>query len=73
VINNDQTPTPINPSDLLTPEELAARLKVKTSWVFEQTRRRAKIRNKNPLPVIPLGKYVRFSWAAVSAWLLDQK
>jgi hypothetical protein len=59
----------IVPSDLLTPAELAERLKVPKSWVFEQTRRRAKVRNANPLPCIRLGKYLRFSWVQVSEWL----
>jgi hypothetical protein len=64
---------PLDPADLLTAEELGARLKVKTSWVFEQTRTRAKVRNKNkvPLPCIHMGKYLRFSWAAVSRWLTE--
>jgi hypothetical protein len=61
----------VEPSDLLTPEELAGRLKVSKSWVFEQTRDRAKIRNKNPLPCIRLGKYLRFSWVAVCAWMSE--
>ena len=55
--------------ELLTPEELAERLKVSKSWVFEQTRQRAKVRQKNPLPCIRLGKYLRFSWPKVCAWL----
>jgi excisionase family DNA binding protein len=63
------TTTQLRPEDLLTPEELAERLKVPKSWVFEQTRERAKIRNKVPLPCIRLGKYLRFSWQAVSEWL----
>jgi hypothetical protein len=61
----------IDPGDLLTPEQLAERLQVARSWVFEQTRNRAKIRNRNPLPCIRLGKYLRFSWVAVSAWLAE--
>jgi hypothetical protein len=59
----------LEPSDLLTPEELAARLKVPKSWVFEQTRERAKVRNKTPLPRIRLGKYLRFSWVQVCEWM----
>jgi len=60
----------IEPGDLLTPQQLADRLLVPKSWVFEQTRRRAKIRSKNPLPCIRLSKkVVRFSWRAVSEWL----
>lgn len=63
-----QTPC-LDPSDLLTPDELAARLKVPKSWVFEQTRERAKIRSKTPLPCIRLGKYLRFSWIQVCEWM----
>jgi hypothetical protein len=59
----------LEPSDLLTPDELAARLKVGKSWVFEQTRERARVRNKTPLPCIRLGKYLRFSWVAVCEWM----
>jgi hypothetical protein len=59
----------LRPEDLLTPEELASRLKVSKSWVFEQTRNRTKVRNARPLPCIRLGKYIRFSWVAVSEWL----
>jgi hypothetical protein len=60
----------LDTSDLLTPEQLAERLQVKVTWVFEQTRQRAKVRNKNPLPGVRLGKYLRFSWTAVSDWLV---
>ena len=60
---------PISPGDILTPQELAARLKVSTSWVFEQTRQRAKVRTKSPLPCIRMGKYLRFSWPQVCEWL----
>jgi excisionase family DNA binding protein len=51
--------------EMLTPEELAARLKVRKSWIFEKTRRRA----QDPLPCIRVGRYVRFSWADVTRWL----
>lgn len=68
-------PAPVKPEDILTPEELANRLKVSPSWVFEQTRKRWKVRNKNkkPLPCIRMGKYLRFSWAEVSQWLIQNK
>jgi predicted DNA-binding transcriptional regulator AlpA len=59
----------LDPADLLTPKELAERLKVSVSWIFEQTRERAKVRNKNPLPCIRLGKYIRFSWVQVCEWM----
>lgn len=57
---------------LLTPEQLSAKLNVPPSWVREKTRERARIRDKDPLPVVRLGKYVRFSWPAVEAWLARQ-
>ena len=57
----ETTSAPIDPADLLTPKQLAEKLQVKVSWVFEQTRQRSKIRNKTPLPCIRLGKYLRFS------------
>jgi excisionase family DNA binding protein len=68
IVQSGQT-VRLEPSDLLTPEELAARLKVSKSWVFEQTRQRAKVRNKMPLPCIRLGKHLRFSWAQVCEWM----
>lgn len=61
--------SPLDPVDLLTPAELAERLKVPKSWVFEQTRGRAKVRNETPLPYIRLGKYLRFSWVQVCEWM----
>ena len=61
----------IDPTDLLTPDQLAERLQVAKSWVFEQTRHRAKVRNKNPLPCIRLGKYLRFSWPQVCQWMAE--
>ena len=62
-------PPRLKPGDILTPQELAERLKVPVSWVFEQTRERAKVRNKTPLPCIRLGKYLRFSWVQVCEWM----
>jgi predicted DNA-binding transcriptional regulator AlpA len=63
----------LDPGDILTPQQLADRLQVSKSWVFEQTRNRSKVRNKHPLPCLRLGKYLRFSWAAVSEWLTKNK
>jgi len=51
--------------DIITPEELANRLKVPESWVYEKTRGRC----RNPIPCLRLGRYVRFDWLAVAAWL----
>ena len=63
----------LDPGDILTPAELAARLKVGRSWIFERTRRRAKLRDSDPLPVIRAGKYLRFYWPEVCQWLGRQR
>ena len=55
----------LKPEDILTPEEVAARLKVPESWVYEKTRARC----RNPMPCLRLGRYVRFDWNAVITWL----
>lgn len=57
--------TSINHADLLTPDELAARLKVPRSWVYEKTR----ARSRDPLPVMRIGKYMRFHWPQIVVWL----
>jgi predicted DNA-binding transcriptional regulator AlpA len=54
---------------ILTPEQLAQRLQVKPSWVYEQTRDRACIRDADPLPRIKMGRYLRFDWQDVVGWL----
>jgi excisionase family DNA binding protein len=54
--------------ELLTHEEIAARLKVPPSWVYEKTRKRC----QNPMPSIPMGRYIRFDWEAVVKWLEKQ-
>jgi excisionase family DNA binding protein len=58
----------LKPEDILTPEELAARLKVRKSWVYEMTRSR----NPNPLPRLNTGRYLRFDWAQVVEWLTEE-
>jgi hypothetical protein len=55
----------VQADDILTPEELAARLKVPDSWVYEKTRGRG----RNPIPCLRLWRYVRFNWVAVVTWL----
>jgi predicted DNA-binding transcriptional regulator AlpA len=59
----------LSPADILTPQELAARLKVKPGWIYEKMRPR----QPNPLPVIKMGRFLRFSWPAVAAWLAAQQ
>ncbi len=60
---------PISPADILTPQELAKRLKVKPGWVFEKLRPR----QPNPIPVIKMGRFLRFHWPTVAAWLESQQ
>lgn len=61
------------PIEILTPQQLAERLQVKPSWVYEQTRNRSGVRNPDPLPHIKMGLYLRFDWRDVLAWLDRQK
>ena len=42
-----------NGHELLTPEELAERMKLPVSWVYEQSR-------QNSIPTHRLGRYIRF-------------
>jgi hypothetical protein len=60
----------VQADDILTPEELAAKLKVPDSWVYEKTRGRC----RNPIPCLRLGRYVRFNWVppgspTLATWL----
>jgi excisionase family DNA binding protein len=59
------TSAPIDPADLLTPEELAKRLKVGPWYIYNQIRQRS----PHAMPHFKMGRYLRFSWKAVSAWL----
>ena len=59
----------IDPSQILTFAELAERLKVSERWVYEKSRRRC----QNPLPCMRIGRYLRFDWISVSAWLRQQE
>jgi len=59
--------------EILTPAQLAERLHVKPTWVYEQTRKRTHIRNADSFPYIKMGLYLRFDWNDVLAWLERQK
>jgi hypothetical protein len=62
-------PGGLEPTYLLTPEQLAERLQVRVSFIYENTRARAGRRNPDPLPCIRMGKYLRFYWPEVEKWL----
>jgi len=65
--------TAVEYTDLLTPSELSSRLKVPKSWLYEQTRRRGRVRSADPLPHRKMGRYLRFEWSEVMGWLDRQK
>lgn len=54
--------------EVLTSAELAGRLKVKESWVVDQSKRS---RTHDPIPVFRLGKHRRYRWGSpeLSSWL----
>jgi len=54
----------LEPGDVLTPRELAKRLKVGVRWVYESASH-----ERNPLPCLHCGRYLRFSWPDVVAWM----
>lgn len=62
----------VNPADILTPLELAARLKVTKWWVYHQMRPTVRAHG-TPLPAVKIGGYLRFHWPDVAAWLLTQQ
>lgn len=56
-----------NPEPILTIEQVAERLQLKPATVYELTRRR----NRRPLPVLRVGKFLRFRWSQIEAWLVE--
>ena len=56
------------PYEVLTTAELALRLKVKESWIVEQSK---PSRTADPIPIFRLGKHRRYLWGspALNAWL----
>ena len=53
--------------EIIDAQELAARLKLRKSWILEGTRSRA----VDPIPHLKFGRYVRFGWGSreLSRWL----
>jgi excisionase family DNA binding protein len=49
--------------ELLTTKEIADMLRVSVSWVYAHTGR------KGSMPVVRVGKYMRFRYAEVLLWL----
>jgi hypothetical protein len=60
----------VEAGDILTPRQLAERLQVKLSWVYESTRARGRFGLRGtPLPALRVGKFMRFCWPDVVEWL----
>jgi len=54
---------------LLTTAELAEVFQIKTSWIYERTRKRG----PKSIPMIRVGKYIRFRLSDVLEWLKTQQ
>jgi hypothetical protein len=67
VAGMNETITAIIP-EILTAAELAAKLKVKVSWVVEASKPG---RNHDPIPLIKVGRHNRYAWVSktMQAWL----
>ena len=50
----------MSPSELITAKELAKRLNVQVSWIYRRTRL-----VQEAIPLVKMGKYVRFDWEEV--------
>jgi excisionase family DNA binding protein len=50
--------------EILTPEEVAALLRVSPNFIYEKCR----ARQRNPLPAHRIGRYLRFRRSEVLAW-----
>ena len=58
----------LEPSDILTLNELCDRLKVRPGFVYDHLRPNC----RKPLPAMRAGHLLRFSWRAVSSWLQQE-
>ena len=65
------TGSALAPGDLLTPQELAKRLKVPLSWIYKHTD--CSRANGNRLPVLRCDGFLRFDWNAVCEWMRSVK
>ena len=52
-------------NELLTIQEMAERLKVKTSWLYFRTMQKG----QGTIPRVRIGKYLRFNPSEVMAWI----
>ena len=52
-------------NNLLTVDQLAEKLQVSKDWVYKQTYQK----DMDSIPRLKVGKYLRFDWGEVHAWL----
>lgn len=62
----------LDAKDILTPAELAKRLKVGIGWVYAKSRGRGK-RGAPPMPCLRVGRYLRFAWPDVVEWMRQSR
>jgi len=63
--SSDKIDFNFDPRHVLTTEQLAKRLQVSVGWIQEKCRSRS----RNKLPVLHLGRFVRFYWLDVCEWM----
>jgi excisionase family DNA binding protein len=56
-------------SDILTIPQLAARLQVSERKVYELTRKRNRDNQRHPLPLVRIGRCVRFKADEIEKWI----
>lgn len=61
---------PISAEEILTVEDLAARLRLPPGWIYEKCRKGGN-HGQAPFPRIKCGRYLRFVWSDVCRWLRD--
>lgn len=54
---------------VLTPEELAAKLKLPSSTIYQLTRKRSG--GRPPMPKLKAGKFLRFHFSEVVRWMAE--
>lgn len=55
---------------MMTVDQVAEKLQVPVSWVYDRTRKRKA--SKNPIPAHSVGKHLRFYEHEIEDWLLSQ-
>jgi excisionase family DNA binding protein len=55
--------------ELITISELSQKLKVPVSWLYSRTRERG----EGTIPLVRVGKYLRFKYEDVTDWLREKQ